>query len=72
MSEKTVDCAVECINGCILGDDCPHQEYKNAATQFISDKSIDDLIKIADDSLVERLTKAPKFELPDIPQWPES
>ena len=72
MSEKTVDCAVECVNGCILGDECPHQEYRNAADKFIQEKSMDDLIKIAEDSLVERMTRAPKFTTPDLPQWPES
>ena len=72
MTEKTVNCAVDCVNGCILGDDCPHQEYKKAASKFIAEKSIDDLIKIADESLQKRMTRSPDFSMPDLPQWPES
>lgn len=72
MSERTVDCAVECVNGCILGDDCPHQEYRKAASKFIQEKSMDDILKIAEDSLIERLTRSPQLSVSDLPQWPES
>ena len=72
MSESTVNCAVECTNGCVLGEDCPNQEYRKAASKFIQEKSMDDILKIAEDSLVERLTRSPNFTLPEVPQWPES
>ena len=72
MSENTVDCAVECTNGCILGDECPHLEYRNAASKFIQEKSMDDILKIAEDSLIDRLTRSPNLTMPEMPQWPES
>ncbi len=72
MSDKTVNCAVDCVNGCILGDDCPHQEYKKAASKFIQETSMDDILKLAEDSLVDRLTRSPNFSVPELPQWPES
>lgn len=71
MSEQTIDCAVRCVNGCVLGDECPHQDYKNATSKFIEKTSIEDILKIAADSLEKRLTRSPEFVLPDPPAWPE-
>jgi hypothetical protein len=42
-----VNCAEECVNGCILGDNCPHLEYRQAAAKFISETSIDEMVEIA-------------------------
>lgn len=69
MSEQVIDCALKCVNGCVLGDQCPHQDYKNAASKFIKNTSIDDILKIAEDSLEKRLTRSPEFIQPE---WPES
>ncbi|MBW4549592.1 MAG: hypothetical protein KME35_00465 [Aphanocapsa sp. GSE-SYN-MK-11-07L] len=42
-----VNCAEECVNGCILGDKCPHLEHRQAAAKFISETSIDEMVEIA-------------------------
>lgn len=34
--EKQVNCAVDCLNGCILGDKCPNQAH--AAPAFLTKK----------------------------------
>ncbi len=45
---NTINCAEMCANGCILGDQCPHLEYLKVAQKFIEEKSIDQLIQIAE------------------------
>ena len=40
MVENTVDCAVACVNGCILGDKCPKREYAEATSNFIENTSL--------------------------------
>jgi hypothetical protein len=46
-----VNCAETCTNGCVLGDQCPHLEYRQAASQFINDTSIDKILAIAEESV---------------------
>ncbi len=47
-SMSTVNCKEECVNGCILGDKCPHLEYLATARKFIAEHSVDRMIEIAD------------------------
>ncbi|MCM1982502.1 hypothetical protein [Lyngbya confervoides] len=73
MAEPTVNCAVECVNGCVLGDDCPHQAYREAASKFIQNTSIDRMVEIAEESLHKRLTRSIQGDnLPDLPPWPDA
>lgn len=47
----TVNCAEDCMNGCILGDQCPHRAYAAAASKFIEQTSIDRMLEIAEESV---------------------
>jgi hypothetical protein len=72
VSERTIDCNVECVNGCILGDDCPHRSYQKAASEFIQSKSVDQMLEIAEERLKKQVTQSsvrPFPELPDLPNW---
>ena len=62
---KTVNCAVECANGCILGDECPNQEYAAEASKFINDTSLDNMLEMAEAARLKKLTEPPKWVIPD-------
>ena len=36
---QNVNCEVDCVNGCVLGDECPNKEYQEEASQFINETS---------------------------------
>ncbi len=46
-----VNCAVECVNGCKLGADCPHKAEQAAAAQFIESTSLDAILAMAEESV---------------------
>ena len=64
-----VNCAVDCKDGCVLGNDCPNLKYTEEATKFISDTSLDDLLALADEAvrrkMIERASQPPKWVLPE-------
>ncbi|NEQ30567.1 MAG: hypothetical protein F6K04_06130 [Leptolyngbya sp. SIO4C5] len=64
-----INCAEACVNGCVLGDECPNLEYKQQATEFIKDTSLDDMLRMADEAvrkkMMERASQPPKWVLPD-------
>jgi hypothetical protein len=62
---KTVNCQVECVNGCILGDDCPNQDYAQKASNFIENTSLDKILEIAEIARFKKLTEPPKWVIPD-------
>lgn len=62
---RTVNCQVECVNGCILGDDCPNQEYAQKASNFIENTSLDKMLEIAEIARLKKLTEPPKWVIPD-------
>ncbi|PZV17037.1 MAG: hypothetical protein DCF20_07795 [Pseudanabaena sp.] len=45
---RQVNCQEECINGCVLGDQCPNLEYLAKARKLLAETSIDKLIEISD------------------------
>jgi hypothetical protein len=48
MSEPgTVNCAEACVNGCVLGDKCPHLEAAQAARDYISSTDWDTIMETA-------------------------
>ena len=51
-----INCAEACINGCVLGDDCPHLEERQKASNFIQETSLDAMLQMAEARL-ERLRK---------------
>ena len=47
----TVNCAVDCKDGCVLGNDCPNLKYTAEASKFIADTSLDKLLELADEAV---------------------
>ncbi len=64
-----VNCAEDCINGCVLGDDCPNQAYTQQATRFIENTSLDKILEMADEAvrrkMIERASQPRKWILPE-------
>ncbi len=64
-----VNCAVDCVNGCVLGDQCPNLEHVEAVSKFISDTSLDKMLAIAEEAIrkkaLARMSDPPQWVLPD-------
>jgi hypothetical protein len=63
--EQKINCAQACVNGCVLGDKCPNIEFREAASQFIKETSLDDILAIAEERLRKKMTEPPKWVLPE-------
>ena len=65
----SVNCAVECINGCIKGDQCPNEAYTQQASSFIENTSLDKMLEIADEAvrkkIMARATEPRKWVMPE-------
>ncbi|MBE9097345.1 hypothetical protein [Tychonema sp. LEGE 07203] len=68
MVENTVDCAVACVNGCVLGDKCPKREYAAATSNFIENTSLDKMLEMAEEAVRRKRTEPPKWVIPDFPE----
>jgi hypothetical protein len=55
---QPVNCLEACVNGCILGDDCPHREHLSAASKFIENTSIDQMLAIAEERIRKKFIQA--------------
>lgn len=62
---QEINCAEACVNGCILGDKCPHQEYAKEASNFIANTSLDKILEIAEIARLQKLNAPPKWVIPD-------
>ncbi|MDA0267960.1 MAG: hypothetical protein O2890_06405 [Cyanobacteria bacterium] len=64
-----VNCAADCTNGCILGEDCPNQEYTQQAARFIENTSLDKILEMADEAvrrkMIERASQPRKWIIPE-------
>ncbi len=65
MPENTIDCATACVNGCVLGDNCPNLEYKQESAKFIQETSLDRMLEIAEERLRKKMTEPPKWVFPE-------
>lgn len=65
MNPQEVNCKVDCTNGCVLGDRCPNTEYKNEASKFIQDTSLDKMLEMAEIARMRKLSEPPKWIIPD-------
>jgi hypothetical protein len=63
--ENQVNCKVDCVNGCVLGDKCPNIEHREAASKFIEDTSLDKMLEIAEAARMKKMMEPPKWVLPD-------
>lgn len=62
---RTVNCQVECVNGCILGEECPNREFAKETAKFIENTSLDKLLEMAEAARFKKLTESPKWVIPD-------
>jgi len=60
-----INCAEACVNGCVLGDQCPNLEYKAKAAKFIEEKSLDEMLAIAEEAIRKKRTQPPQWILPE-------
>lgn len=65
MPEQTINCAEACVNGCVLGDQCPNLEYKEQTSKFIQNTSLDDMLAIADEAVRKKMMAPPKWVFPE-------
>lgn len=69
MDRANVNCEVDCVNGCVLGNDCPNAEYRQQASQFINTTSLDDMLAIADEAVRKKIlakaSEPPQWVYPD-------
>jgi hypothetical protein len=65
--ESSVNCAEDCVNGCVLGDNCPNKEYVAEASNFINETSLDKMLEIAEAARLKKLMEPPKWVIPDFP-----
>ncbi|MEA5535370.1 hypothetical protein [Crocosphaera sp. XPORK-15E] len=63
--ENPVNCQIDCVNGCILGEKCPHREHAEEAAQFIQETSLDQILEIAEEARRKKLTQPPQWVIPD-------
>jgi hypothetical protein len=62
---REVNCKVECVNGCILGDDCPNKKYAQETKNFINNTSLDKMLEMAETARLKKLSEPPKWVIPD-------
>ncbi|MEL6775641.1 MAG: hypothetical protein AAFO06_00170 [Cyanobacteria bacterium J06597_16] len=64
-----VNCAVDCKEGCVLGDQCPHKDSQQQASKFIEDTSLDTMLEMAAEAVrrkqQERASEGPKWVFPE-------
>lgn len=65
MDPTQIDCKTACVNGCVLGDQCPNREYQEQASKFIQDTSLDQMLAIAEESLRKRMAAPPTWVFPE-------
>ncbi|MGL5804769.1 MAG: hypothetical protein ACRC2R_22600 [Xenococcaceae cyanobacterium] len=61
----TINCAEACVNGCVLGDRCPHREHAAQTSKFIQETSLDKMIEMAEVARMKKLNEPPKWIIPD-------
>jgi hypothetical protein len=60
-----INCVEACVNGCVLGDKCPHLEYRAQARKFIDETSLDKMLEIADEAFRKKVSAPPQWILPE-------
>jgi hypothetical protein len=49
----------------VLGDKCPHPEYRAQARKFIDETSLDKMLEIADEAFRKKVSAPPQWILPE-------
>ncbi len=63
--QPQINCAEACVNGCVLGDKCPHKEYATQASKFINNTSLDQMLNMAEEAVKKKRAEPPKWVIPD-------
>lgn len=61
----TIDCKTQCVNGCVLGDECPNKDFQESASKFIGETSLDKMLEMAEAARLRKMTEPPKWVIPD-------
>ncbi|MDG2990296.1 hypothetical protein L3556_05000 [Candidatus Synechococcus calcipolaris G9] len=70
-SPNEINCDEACVNGCILGEKCPHRAYLADVSKFINDTPMDKIIAIAEESVQKRFIQSLERERMQLPHQPE-
>lgn len=65
ITPENINCAEACVNGCLLGDQCPSKEYRAQASKFIWETSLDDMVAIADEAMRKKMTQPTQWVFPE-------
>ncbi len=65
---QPINCAQACVNGCILGPECPHLTHREAASKFIQETSMERILEIAEEGVRKKWLQSPERYLPNLPQ----
>ena len=64
-----INCAVDCKDGCVLGDQCPHKESQQQTSEFIENTSLDTMLEMAAEAVrrkqQQRASEGPKWVYPE-------
>ncbi|TVQ62409.1 MAG: hypothetical protein EA366_02720 [Spirulina sp. DLM2.Bin59] len=63
--EPEINCAVACVNGCVLGDRCPHRAYLQETSKFMAETSLDQILDIAEAARIKKMSAPPQWVIPD-------
>jgi diaminopimelate epimerase len=55
VGEAPIDCATACTQGCQRPEACPSAEARAKVAAWLEGRSLDDLVRLANDSLESRL-----------------
>ncbi|GFZ97249.1 hypothetical protein [Okeania sp. KiyG1] len=66
--ENTVNCPEDCLNGCLLGDKCPNQNYAKETSKFIDNTPLDKMLEIAEEAVMKKRMAPPKWVIPEFPK----
>lgn len=64
-----INCAVDCKDGCVLGEQCPHRESQEQTSEFIENTSLDTMLEMAAEAVrrkqQQRTREGPKWVYPE-------
>lgn len=52
-----MNCAETCVNGCILGDQCPHLQHLAEALKFVQETPMETILEVAEEGVRKKFTR---------------
>lgn len=62
---NNINCAETCINGCMLGEQCPNKEAREQTSKFIEETSLDQMLAMAEEAIRKKRMAPPQWVIPD-------